>query len=269
MERKVDLYGATYGHFAEDIYTEIRHEASGEDVGQNSWVTREELDRFAEDLRLGPSSRLLDVACGSGGPTLHIVRSTGCSAVGLDVHQDAIATAGTLAREAGLEPRATFRQADASAPLPFDDETFDAILCIDAINHLPKRQSVLGEWARLLRPGGRLGFTDPITVTGILASDDIAVRASAGYYLFAPAGEDRRLLEEAGLRVLRSEDASRNMAAVAQRRHDARARREEALRRIEGDETFEGQQRFLSVTARIAREGLLSRFIFVAEKPER
>jgi hypothetical protein len=57
------------------------------------------------------------------------------------------------------------------------------------------------------------------------------------------------------------------MAAVAARRHDARARREEALRRIEGDETFEGQQRFLSVTARIALEGRLSRFIFVSEKP--
>src|SRR5262249_44216289 len=172
-EPKVDLYGATYGHFAEEIYAEIRREASGEDVGQNSWVTREELDGFARDLRLAPSSRLLDVACGSGGPTLHLVRSTGCTAVGVDVHADAIATAVRLAGEAGLGGQATFETADAAATLPFQDGSFDALLCIDAINHLADRPSVLGEWARLLRAGGRLGFTDPITVTGILASDDI------------------------------------------------------------------------------------------------
>ena len=57
------------------------------------------------------------------------------------------------------------------------------------------------------------------------------------------------------------------MAEVAARRHNARSQRQDALRRIEGDETFEAQQRFLSVTARIAREGRLSRFIYVAEKP--
>jgi ubiquinone/menaquinone biosynthesis C-methylase UbiE len=265
---KVDLYGATYGHFAEEIYAEIRREASGEDVGQNSWVTTEELDRFARDLALGPDARLLDVACGSGGPTLHLVRTTGCTAVGVDVHDDAVETAGRLAAEAGLVDRATFQSADAAAPLPFEDGSFDALLCVDAINHLANRLSVLREWNRLLRPGGRMGFTDPITVTGILASDEIAIRASAGYYLFTPAGEDKRLLAEAGLHLIRSEDASPNMAAVAARRHGARARREEALRGIEGDETFEGQQRFLSVTARIALEGRLSRFIFVAEKPE-
>ena len=267
MEPRVDLYGATYGHFAEEIYAEIRRESSGEDVGQNSWVTGDELDRFARDLALGPDARLLDIACGSGGPTLHLVRTTGCTAVGVDVHHDAIETARRLAAEAGLADRATFQAADAAGPLTFEDGSFDALLCIDAINHLANRPSVLREWARLLRPGGRLGFTDPIIVTGILASDEIAIRASAGYYLFTPAGEDERLLAEAGLRLIRSEDASRNMAAVAARRHDARARREDALRRIEGDETFEGQQRFLSVTARLASEGRLSRIIYVAEKP--
>lgn len=264
---KVDLYGATYGHFAEEIYAEIRREASGEDVGQNSWVTTEELDRFARDLALGPGARLLDVACGSGGPTLHLVRTTECTALGVDMHDDAIETAGRLAAEEGLADRAMFQPADAAAPLPFADGSFDALLCIDAINHLADRPSVLREWTRLVRPGGRLGFTDPITVTGILASDEIAIRASAGYYLFTPAGEDERLLAEVGLRLIRSEDASQNMAEVAARRHNARSQRQDALRRIEGDETFEAQQRFLSVTARIAREGRLSRFIYVAEKP--
>jgi len=44
----------------------------------------------------------------------------------------------------------------------------------------------------------------------------------------------------------------------------ARQRREVDLRRIEGDETFEGQQRFLEVAARLAAERRLSRFAFRA-----
>ncbi len=114
-----------------------------------------------------------------------------------------------MAREAGLGGRASFVQADASQPLPFEDGSFDAILCIDAMNHLPDRPGVLSDWARLLRPDGRLLFTDPVTVTGILDSDEIAIRTSIGYFLFVPPGEDERLLAEAGLSVLAVEDTTR------------------------------------------------------------
>ena len=58
-----------------------------------------------------PGSDLLDVACGSGGPALQLVRETGASVVGVDVHEDAIALAGIAAR---AEPRASFRRTDAA-----------------------------------------------------------------------------------------------------------------------------------------------------------
>ena len=41
----------------------------------------------------------------------------------------------------------------------------------------------------------------------------------------------------------------------------------DALRKIEGDDSFDGQQRFLEVASRLARERRLSRFIYLAEKP--
>jgi ubiquinone/menaquinone biosynthesis C-methylase UbiE len=267
QDEVVDLYGASYGGFARDVYGEVRREAWGDEVGQNSWLTLDELERFIAELRVGESSRLLEVACGSGGPALHVARSTGCELVGVDVHEDGVANASRLAREAGLDARARFLRADASEELPFDDESFGALLCIDAINHLPDRPRVLRDWTRLLQPGGRMLFTDPITVTGPLGSDEIAIRASIAYFLFVPLGVNERLLHEAGLRVLAVEDATENMAAVAGRWLAARAKRGDALREIEGDETFEGQQRFLEVAARLARERRLSRFVYLAEKP--
>jgi SAM-dependent methyltransferase len=172
-----------------------------------------------------------------------------------------------MALEAGLETRARFVQADASQSLPFESGTFDAILCIDAINHLSNRHRVLADWACLLAAGGRLLFTDPLTVTGMLGSDEIATRTSIGYGLFVPLGENERLLAEAGLDVIAVEDTTESKAEVARRRHDARAEHEQTLRQAEGDETFEGRQRFFAVAATLAGERRLSRYVYLAAKP--
>ena len=50
MSKKVDLYNSTYGNFQAQVLAEIRQEAFGEDIGQNSWITTDEYDRFYESL---------------------------------------------------------------------------------------------------------------------------------------------------------------------------------------------------------------------------
>jgi SAM-dependent methyltransferase len=260
-------YDANYGNFQTELYAEIRREAFGEDIGQSSWLTADEQDRFLGLLQLSQGKRLLDVACGSGGPALRIARKTGCSLVGIDLHEDAISTATSLATQEGLAERAEFRVANAAERLPFPDAHFDAITCIDAINHLPDRPRILSEWSRLLKPGGRLLFTDPVTITGPLTNQEIAVRASIGFFLFVPADYDRRIIAGCGLRLLVCEDVTANMADMAERRGAARASRSNFLRDIEGAETYEGQQEFFEVAARIAKERRLSRFLYISEKP--
>jgi cyclopropane fatty-acyl-phospholipid synthase-like methyltransferase len=259
-------YDANYGNFETELYAQIRRDAFGDDIGQSSWLTAAEQDRFLEWLKLVPGKTLLDIACGSGGPALRIAERTGCSIAGVDVHDQAIATANSLAAQRGLADRAQFQVADATAPLPFPDASFDAIICIDAINHLPNRLRVIADWSRLLQPGGRMLFTDPITVTGPLTADEIAVRSSIGFFLFVPRSYDESVLSQCGLRLLVCEDVTANMAEIAERRRSARASREAALREIEGDQTYEGQQEFFAVASRIASEGRLSRFAYVAEK---
>jgi SAM-dependent methyltransferase len=259
-------YNANYGNFQTELYAQIRREAFGEDIGQNSWLTSDEQDRFLEWLDLSPGKTLLDVACGAGGPALRITATTGCSVVGIDVHEQAVTTASSLAAQRGLAERAEFRSTDATGPLPFPDASFDAITCIDAINHFPERPRVIAEWARLLKPGGRLLFTDPITVTGELTNAEIAVRSSAGFYLFVPRGYDERVIAHCGLGLLVCEDVTGNMAKVAEARHKARASRIAALREIEGNQTYDDEQEFLAVAARVAQEGRLSRFAYVSKK---
>jgi ubiquinone/menaquinone biosynthesis C-methylase UbiE len=259
-------YNANYGNFQTDLYAQIRHEAFGEDIGQNSWLTSGEQDRFLAWLDLSPGKTLLDVGCGAGGPALRIAAKTGCSVVGIDVHEQAVATASSLAAQRGLAEHSEFRSTDATGPLPFSDASFDAITCIDAINHLPDRLQVIAEWARVLKVGGRLLFTDATTVTGALTNAEIVVRSYAGFYLFVPHGYDERMIAQSGLQLLICENVTANVAKVAEARRTARASRSAALREIEGDQAYSGQQEFLTVAGRIAKEGRLSRFVYVSKK---
>jgi hypothetical protein len=61
-------------------------------------------------------------------------------------------------------------------------------------------------------------------------------------------------------------DVTANMAKVAEARRAARASRSVTLREIEGVQVYEAQQEFLAVAARVAREGRLSRFVYVLQK---
>jgi SAM-dependent methyltransferase len=257
-------YDANYGHFSAEVYAAVRREAFGEDIGQNSWLTADEHDLLIKWLAPNASSRVLDIACGSGRTTLRIAQRTGCAVHGIDTHAAAISEARVAARETGLTERATFDQVDASKRLPFGDASYNALICIDAINHLPDRPAILQDWARILAPGGALVFTDPIVVTGALTNEEMTIRSSIGFFLFVPPGLDERLLADAGLRVTDAIDRTENMAVTAGKRRAAREKYAADLRRIEGDETFDGQQRFLAVASQLAAERRLSRIAFRA-----
>jgi ubiquinone/menaquinone biosynthesis C-methylase UbiE len=260
----VDHYSANYENFSSRLFAGIRAEAFGEDIGQNGWLTSEEQDLFISWLNPGASTRLLDVACGSGGPTLRIALKTGCYIHGIDLHERGIETACEQARARGLTKHAVFVRVDAGQPLPFPDESFDGVICVDAVNHLPDRPQVLREWARVLKGGGRLVFTDPITVTGPLSNEEIRIRSSIGFFLFVPEGANERMLVEAGFELAAKEDRTENMARIAGRWHAAREARANELIRVEGQETFEGQQAFFRVAAGLASERRLSRFAYCA-----
>lgn len=266
-DREVDLYDSHYAGVGEDVYVAIRRETFGTDLGQTSWITEPEARHFFELLELSADDRVLEVACGFGGVARLMAKARGAEVVGIDINEHAIEAASAQAVREGVADLAEFRVADASRTLPFDEASFDALFCNDSIDHFPQRDRVVGEWFRILRPGGRVLFTDPILVTGVLTNEEIAIRSSVGFYLFVPPGENERLLEDAGFDVVQVEDATESVARVGERWHAARAERREELVRLEGEEDYEGLQRFLAVVHQLAEEERLSRYTYLARRP--
>jgi cyclopropane fatty-acyl-phospholipid synthase-like methyltransferase len=263
----VNLYDNVYRDFASDAEFAVRQEAYGEDLGQSSWLTAREWLEFADQLGVGPGADVLEVGSGSGGPAVYLATARECSITGVDINEHGVRNARALADSRGLSERVHFEVVDASQPLPFADECFDAIVSNDAMCHIASRVALLREWHRVLRPGGRVLYTDAMVLTGIVSHEELATRSSIGFYLFVPPGANEAMLRDAGFAVLSVQDVTANAAEIAARWHAARARHREPLVAREGEANFHGLQRFLQCVRTLSVEKRLSRYAYLAGKP--
>ena len=264
--KRVDLFDSTYSNFTEEVLNVIRQESFGHDIGQNSWLTVDEYDRFILGLNLTPDDHVLEVASGAGGPALYLANNVGCYVTGIDTNESGIATATRSAAKSNQTNRVNFRLIDASEALPFDDDSFDGIVCIDSMNHFANRLNVLKEWRRILRPGRRAVFTDPVVITGPVTNDELAMRSLVGLFLFVPPGINEQLIEKAGFNLVQQEDVTDNAILISDRWYQARERHRDALLQIEGEARFKGLQQFFAAVHRLTSERRLSRIVYLVEK---
>ena len=265
MANQVDLYNSTYGNFQAQVLTEIRRETYGEDIGQSSWITTDEYDNFYKWLNLSPGDHVLEVASGSGGPALYLAKKFKCRITGLDINEEGIKTANQTATDAKITD-AKFQLVDVNQNLPFDDETFDTVMCVDSMNHFRNRLGYLQEWHRVLKSGKRAVFTDPVVITGPVSNEELAARSNIGFFLFVPLEVTKNLIKEAGFVLIRYEDVTGNIELTSGRWHASRQKHREDLIKIEGEERFEGLQKFFATVHKLTSERRLSRFVFLAEK---
>ena len=102
---------------------------------------------------------MLDVCCGSGAsaiPAAETVGPTG-SVIGVDLAENLLALARSKAQQRGLM-NIEFRAGDMTQ-LPFDDGSFDVVVCVFGIFFVPDMQAALRELKRVLRTEGRVAIT--------------------------------------------------------------------------------------------------------------
>jgi ubiquinone/menaquinone biosynthesis C-methylase UbiE len=128
-------------------------------IAEESFAMR--LDRFRTALaaRLGAGAEVLDFGCGSGDITQHL-STAGFSMTGCDISQAMIEAAGR--RQDGTAVKWLILPNSQSAPtLPFAPASFDAVVASSVLEYVYGCERVMGEFVRILRPGGWLFATVP------------------------------------------------------------------------------------------------------------
>ena len=113
--------------------------------------------------------RVLDVASGKGDSAIFLARQFGCEVVGVDFGADNVNRANARAEATGTAHLVSFVEGDAER-LDFPDASFDAVICECAFCTFPDKERAAAEFARILRPVGRVGLSD-LTRTGPLPDE--------------------------------------------------------------------------------------------------
>ena len=136
-------------------------------------------ERVVQSARVGPDTRVLDVACGTGNAAVKAARA-GAQVTGLDLVPKLLEQGRAKAAAAGLELE--WVEGDAEM-LPFEDRSFDRILSTVGHMFAPRHQQVADEMVRVCRPGG-------LIVTATWTPDGVAGRTLAAGAEFMPPPPD-------------------------------------------------------------------------------
>jgi ubiquinone/menaquinone biosynthesis C-methylase UbiE len=155
---------------------------------------------FAERTAFAAGMHLLDVGCGIGGPSRYFAAARGCRVTGVDLTEDYVRVAASLARRVGLTDRVGYRQASALA-LPFEPESFDGAYMMHVGMNIEDKPALFREVRRVLKPGSTFAIFDIMRTGEGALSFPVHWASSSETSFVARPEEYRKALEAAGFEV--------------------------------------------------------------------
>lgn len=214
-------------------------------------------DRLIEESAVRAEDVVLDVCSGMGGPARYLAWKTGCDVTGLDLTASRVEGATELTRVAGLSASVRFVHGDALA-MPFQDASFSLAMAQESFAHIPDKPRLLAECARVLRPAGRLVFSDILHRGDLSDPDQQRLFEGMTFSEIATVQEYAEQLRGCGMKVVRLVDLTAEWTRILVERHAMyRALESQTVARL-GREHFERYDRAYDHFVGLYRSGVLA-----------
>jgi len=256
-----NFYATIWG--GEDIHIGL-YQSDDDSIVEASHRTVRLMAELLEGI--GPDTRVLDIGAGYGGAARYLAETFGCSVTALNLSEKENARDREINRIRGLDGRIEVVDGSFEA-IPAEDSSFDVVWSQDAILHSGNREKVLEEVARVLKPGGRFVFTDPMqsddcppgVLQPILERIHLSSLGSPGFYrqTAGKLGLTERLFDE------RTAQLTNHYARVLLETE----RREDELQKIVSPAYIERMKKGLRHWIDGGENGHLAWGVFVFEKP--
>jgi ubiquinone/menaquinone biosynthesis C-methylase UbiE len=171
-------------------------------------------DRLARLAGLRPGLRVLDVGGGLGEPARTLAVEHGCRVTVVDLTESYVRTGRALTARLGLADRVTHESGDARA-LPAAPGAFDLLWTQNSGMNIEDKAGLYAEFARVLDPGGRVAFQEPMAGPVQPVIYPVMWARDARSSFLRPPAEMRALVEAAGFRVRAWEDVTHEIAPRA------------------------------------------------------
>ena len=197
-------------------------------------------DALAACAGIGRATRAADFCAGLGGPARYYAHVLGADVTGIELTPARVAGAAELTRLVGLQDRVRVLRGDVTS-VPLADGSMDAVISQEALLHVADKGRALAEAFRILRPGGRVAFTDWICHSPLSEADAALMWDGMAAQTLQSISGYRGLLETVGFRVVALEDLTTEWGPILQQRlamYQAMRREAEAAGTPTGHDAF-------------------------------
>eukprot|EP00730_Choanoeca_flexa_P001746 TRINITY_DN10766_c0_g4_i4.p1 TRINITY_DN10766_c0_g4~~TRINITY_DN10766_c0_g4_i4.p1 ORF type:complete len:584 (+),score=136.26 TRINITY_DN10766_c0_g4_i4:64-1815(+) len=227
------------------------------------------VDQVVDKSNIVPSSRVINIGSGLGGPARYLAGKVGCQVLAVDIQEDLSRTAAELTQRTSLKDKVHHMTGDFSQVAQhLQRGGYDHIISWLTVLHFDQRQQLFRQCYELLRPGGVFFAADFVCLGLLQPNEKRILEQEVGCRSLADSiDEYKRELELAGFKIESCQDMSQDWKKYTAQRVAKLNAEADNISAIIGQDVFERLLRFYTTVANLYQGGRLGGVEVYARKP--